>query len=126
KGSGAAVTSAMREFRASGALPVSTAEWHRAQGLFTGHRVDDAETRAEIAATFKATGELLDPHSAIAVATARAVRRDADIPMIALACAHPAKFPDAVEAATGIRPALPQHLADLLTRRERTVVLPNE
>jgi threonine synthase len=46
--------------------------------------------------------------------------------MIALACAHPAKFPDAVEAATGVRPALPPHLADLLSRRERLTVLPNE
>jgi threonine synthase len=46
--------------------------------------------------------------------------------MVALACAHPAKFPDAVEAATGIRPGLPPHLSDLLTRRERTAVLPND
>jgi threonine synthase len=124
--SGAAVAAAMQAFRATGTLPVSAAEWHAAQRLFTGHRVDDAETRDSIAATWRASGELLDPHSAVAVAAARAVRRDKDVPMIALACAHPAKFPDAVEAATGLRPALPSHLADLLTRRERLTVLPNE
>ena len=124
--SGASVAAAMREFRATGTLPVSAAEWRTAQTLFTGHRVDDTGTRACIAATWRATGELLDPHSAVAVAAARAVRRDKDIPMIALACAHPAKFPDAVEAATGVRPALPPHLADLLTRRERIAVLPND
>jgi threonine synthase len=124
--SGAAVAAAMREFRATGTLPVSEAEWRVAQSLFTGHRVDDAGTRASIAATWRASGELLDPHSAVAVAAARAARRDKTVPMVALACAHPAKFPDAVEAATGVRPALPPHLADLLTRRERITVLPNE
>jgi threonine synthase len=124
--SGAAVAAAMRDFRGSGTLPVSTAEWRQAQALFTGHRIDDAGTTAEIAATFRRTGELIDPHTAVAVATARAVRRDPAVPMVALACAHPAKFPDAVEAATGRRPALPPHLADLMSRRERTTVLPNE
>ncbi len=71
-------------------------------------------------------GELLDPHSAVAVAAARAVRHDKATPMVALACAHPAKFPDAVEAATGVRPPLPPHLADLMTRRERIALLPND
>jgi threonine synthase len=124
--SGAAVVAAMREFRATGTLPVSESEWRSAQRQFTGHRVDDAGTRASIAATWQASGELLDPHSAVAVAAARAADRDKAIPMVALACAHPAKFPDAVEAATGIRPALPPHLSDLLTRRERIAVLPND
>jgi threonine synthase len=123
---GAAVAAAMQEFRATGTLPVSEAEWRAAQRLFTGHRVDDAATRASIAETWRASGELIDPHSAVAVAAARAVRRDKTIPMVALACAHPAKFPDAVEAATGLRPALPPHLADLMTRRERIAVLPND
>jgi threonine synthase len=124
--SGAAVAAAMQAFRATGTLPISEAEWRAAQRQFTGHRVDDPGTRASIAETWRASGELLDPHSAVAVAAARAVRRDRIAPMVALACAHPAKFPDAVEAATGIRPGLPPHLSDLLTRRERTAVLPNE
>jgi threonine synthase len=77
----------------------------------------------EIASTWRATGELLDPHSAVAVAAARAEKGN---PMVALACAHPAKFPDAVEKATGTRPALPPPLADLMERKERVTVLPNE
>jgi threonine synthase len=60
------------------------------------------------------------------VAAARGARRDPDIPLVALACAHPAKFPDAVESATGIRPPLPPRLADLLQRPERIAVLPND
>jgi threonine synthase len=123
---GAAVAAAMQAFRATGTLPISEAEWRAAQRQFTGRRVDDAGTRASIAETWRASGELLDPHSAVAVAAARAARRDRTVPMVALACAHPAKFPDAVEAATGIRPGLPPHLSDLLTRRERTAVLPND
>jgi threonine synthase len=125
-GSGATVAAAMQEFRVTGTLPASEAEWRMAQSLFTGHRVDDEGTRESIAATWRASGELLDPHSAIAVAAARAARQDKTVPMVALASAHPAKFPDAVEAAIGIRPALPPHLSDLLTRRERITVLPNE
>jgi threonine synthase len=123
---GAAVASAMRDFRATGSLPVSDAEWRQAQRLLTGHSTDDAQTRAEIARTWRTSGELIDPHTAVAVATARAMRHDTAVPMVALACAHPAKFPDAVESATGIRPALPPALADLMTRRERIDVLPND
>jgi threonine synthase len=125
-GDGGAVAAAMRDFRATGTLPVSAAEWRMAQGLFASRRVSDDETRATIAATRKRSGELLDPHSAIAVAAAREAEGDPAVPMVALACAHPAKFPDAVEAATGIRPALPPALADLMTRRERIAVLPND
>jgi threonine synthase len=124
--SGATVAAAMQEFRRTGTLPVGAAEWQASQRLFAGHRVDDADTRESIAATWRTSGELLDPHSAVAVAAARAMRRDPAIPMVALACAHPAKFPDAVSAATGIRPALPPHLADLMARRERITVLPND
>lgn len=123
---GAALAAAMQQFRATGTLPVSEAEWRAAQSLLTGHRVDDAQTTAEIATTWRRSGELIDPHTAVAVATARAVRRDPSVPMIALACAHPAKFPDSVEAATGVRPRLPAALSDLMTRRERMTVLPND
>ena len=67
---------------------------------------------------------VLDPHTAVGVAAARQVRQDRDVPMICLATAHPAKFPDAVEAAIGIRPELPAHLADLFDRPERFDTLP--
>src|SRR5262249_18840110 len=92
-GDGAAVAAAFKSFRATGTLPVSDAEWRRARELFSAARVDDAETLAEIAATHRATGELLDPHSAIAVLAAKRARRDKTAPIVALASAHPAKFP---------------------------------
>jgi threonine synthase len=75
---------------------------------------------------YRRTGMLIDPHSAIGVAAAQAKRKDASTPVVALATAHPAKFPDAVEKATGIRPALPPHLADLYSRKERMTVLAND
>ena len=123
---GAAVALALAAFRRTGALPSTEAEWQAARTLFSAERVDDAATLASIAATYRETGELLDPHSAVAVAAAKAARRQTGVPMVALACAHPAKFPDAVAEATGIRPALPARLADLLQRPERSARLPND
>ncbi len=125
-GDGAAVAAAFKSFRATGTLPVSDAEWRRARELFSAARFDDADTLKEIDATHRATGELLDPHSAIAVAAARRARRDKTAPIVALATAHPAKFPDAVERATGIRPPLPPRMADLYDRPERIHALPND
>ena len=69
---------------------------------------------------------VLDPHSAVGVLAARRCRRDPSVPMVALATAHPAKFPDAVESATGVRPVLPERLGDLFERPERCVRLPND
>jgi threonine synthase len=92
--------------------------------VFDGAAFDDEATRAEIRRTYEATGVVLDPHSAVGVAAARAARRDPDVPMICLATAHPAKFPDAVEQAIGQRPELPAHLADLFERTERCDALP--
>jgi len=123
---GAAVAEAFAKFRATGALPASPALWQEARGLFAAHRVDDDATRATIRDTWRAAGVLLDPHSAVAVAAARAARRDQAIPMVALASAHPAKFADAVESAVGFRPPVPPRLAELMSGRERITVLPNE
>ena len=123
---GAKVAAAFKTFRSTGTLPASTEEWRHARELFSAHRVDDEETVTEIAMTYRMTGELLDPHSAIAVRSARAAGRDPQAAVVALATAHPAKFPEAVERATGIRPRLPMRMADLLDRPERMAVLPNE
>jgi threonine synthase len=123
---GAAVAAALAQFRRTGTLPVSEAEWRAAQALFAACRVDDDETRRSIAETWRETGELIDPHSAVAVAAAKAARRRRDVPMVALACAHPAKFPEAVAEATGRRPALPDRLSDLLQRPERRPKLAND
>jgi threonine synthase len=121
---GVAVAAAMRDFRTTGSLPDEPARWQYVRREIDAHRVDDAGTRATIAKVFAETGEILDPHSAIAFAAARARGNRDGTPMVSLACAHPAKFPDVVEAATGIRPALPAALADLDDRPERIHRLP--
>ena len=123
---GGRVASIMAGLGDSGRFAVDAGTLKAAQALFEGASFDDEETKATIKAVFDATGELVDPHTAVGIAAARARRRDPDRPMIALATAHPAKFPDAVEAATGVRPALPARMADLFERRERCEVLPND
>jgi threonine synthase len=105
---------------------VSDAAWHRARGVFHGFRLDDPGTKAEIRRLHKTCGYLADPHTAIGIAAARANPPAHGVPTVAMATAHPAKFPDAIEQAIGIRPALPPGLADLMTRPERFVVLPND
>ncbi|HEX6658675.1 MAG TPA: threonine synthase, partial [Ilumatobacter sp.] len=96
------------------------AEW--IEGSFRGASADDDATIAEIARIHRETGLLIDPHTATATAAARSL--DGPHPIVTLATAHPAQFPDAVERATGVRPHLPAHLADLLERTERTVTIP--
>ena len=123
---GAAVKEAIAAFRRDGALPPDDQAWQAAAKSFAGHRVDDKGTLAEIGNTYKATGMLIDPHTAVAVAAARARACDSAAPMVALATAHPAKFADAVERATGNRPPLPPALAELMEKREQMTVLPND
>jgi threonine synthase len=123
---GAALAAAMAEFRKSGHLPASPATWAATRSLIKAHRVGDDETCAMIAQIHRETGELLDPHSAIAVAASRAKGLRDGTPRVALACAHPAKFPDVVEDATGIYPPLPVHMADLMTRPERETPIAND
>jgi threonine synthase len=72
----------------------------------------------------ESSGMLIDPHTAIGLAAAQAADLPADVPIVTLATAHPAKFPDAVERATGQRPVLPQRIGDLFEREERYDVLP--
>jgi threonine synthase len=126
--SGAAVTAALRRFRDTGTLPPDEQAWRSARALFSGHRVDDAATLDTIADTYRRTGLLIDPHTAVAVAAARseATAEDGATPIVALATAHPAKFPDAVARATGIRPAIPAALAEIMDKPERFTVLPND
>jgi threonine synthase len=126
--SATAVAMAMQIFRRTGALPADDQAWRMAYGLFSARKVDDTTTMQTIAETYARSGVLIDPHTAVAVAAARAETGEhgCAAPMIALGCAHPAKFPDAVERATGIRPPLPPPLADLLDRPEKLIVLPND
>ena len=115
---GARTAEVLTRFRSLGSVEVPRDE------RFEAASVDDRATLDVIREVHERTGVLLDPHSAVGVGAARAVRRDPDVPMVCLATAHPAKFPDAVEQATGIRPPLPDRLADLLEREERFHVLP--
>jgi threonine synthase len=92
---------------------------------FDAASLDDRATLDVIRAVHESTGMLVDPHTAVGIGAARAQRRG-DSPMVALATAHPAKFPDAVERATGVRPPLPGRLADLFEREERFDLLPND
>jgi threonine synthase len=93
------------------------------RNVFTADCADEQETGATIRAVRREAGCLIDPHTAVAIAVAEKERRASGVPMVALATAHPAKFPAAVEAACGVRPALPDWLADLPHRPERQTVL---
>jgi threonine synthase len=107
----------------SGAFTLDTAVMEKIRAEFAASCVDEAATAQEIARTLKETGELLDPHTAVGRAAAR--QEGNASPMIVLATAHPTKFPDAVEEASGIRPRLPLRLSYLLKAQERFTVLPN-
>jgi threonine synthase len=123
---GSTVADRMARFRADGSLEIPAAEMSEARRLFSGARFDDEETLATIRRVHDIAGVLVDPHTAVGIGAAIARRHDRDVPMIVHATAHPAKFPDAVEQATGTRPQLPDWLADLDTRPERFTVLPND
>jgi threonine synthase len=122
-----ATAETMTRFRAEGRMPVPDAAWKQAAELFTGFTLSDAGILAEIRRLYAESGYLADPHTAIGTAAARALApADRGIPMVVAATAHPAKFPDAVEQATGFRPPLPPRLADLYEREERFEVMPND
>ncbi len=120
---GSAVAQLMGEMK-SGGFKISQGAIESLRATFASGRCDEDETLAVIARHWKTTGELLCPHSAVGVKVAEEHLGAA--PMITLATAHPAKFPDAVQRATGIRPDLPPHMADLFDKPERVTRAPNE
>ncbi len=116
----------MQEFE-SGSMRLSDDALKSARELFSSFRLDDAGMLKSIADLFHSTGYILDPHTAIGVEAARATRSNAHTPMVCLATAHPAKFPEAVTKAGDIgNPELPHHMRDLFDREEQFTVLPNE
>ncbi len=121
---GAAVAKDMAALKADGGFTVSQGALEMLRATFQSGRASEAETSATIAAQLDATGELLCPHSAVGVKVAG--EHLGPVPMITLATAHPAKFPDAVERATGVRPPLPPRMADLFDRPERVTEVPND
>ena len=124
---GTAIRRLMQSLSQSKAFTIDAGPLERIRSEFTASAVSEEAVKAEMSATYKDAGYTLDPHTAIGVSSARGVlKRDPATPMVVLGTAHPAKFPDAVVAATGRRPELPEHLADLLDRPERFTVLPNQ
>lgn len=125
----AALRALMTEFLDGGATSAAAAYLKAAQDSFAAYAVDDAATMQTIKSVHDRSLYTLDPHSAVGYAAMERALSDgaldAAIPAVTLACAHPAKFPDAVAKATGHRPALPENMADLMTREERYKVLPN-
>jgi threonine synthase len=119
-----AVRALMASLAQSRRFSVSPRALSEIRTYFTADRAEEEETAATIRTVLRETGYLVDPHTAVAVAVAEKEIRDPAIPMVVLGTAHPAKFPDAVEAACGVRPALPDWLADLAERPERVTLLP--
>ena len=123
---GAVTREQLSLFRERGSLSVETDQYEKwIAPTFRAARATDHDTLATIRSVYESTGMLIDPHTAVGVSAGRAFAEDG-VPMLTLATAHPAKFPDAVERATGERPQLPEHLADLFDRPERTTDLPND
>ena len=120
---GNAVSKLMDELK-QGGFDVSQGAMEVLQSHFNSGRASEEETSSTITETLKTSGELLCPHSAIGVKVAND-KPASETPMITLATAHPAKFPDAVEAASGIRPPLPERMADLYERDERVTRIAN-
>ena len=117
----------MDDLKESGELKLSDSALEKAHELFSSYRLDDDEMLDTIKREFENTGYLLDPHSAIGVQAARKTRRTSDHPMICLATAHPAKFPEAVrKSGYPTDPSLPHHLRDLFDREEAYTRLDND
>jgi threonine synthase len=124
EGDPARVRERMESLRRSGGFALPAEARARTGVRLDGGRADEAETAAAMRAVLAATDQLVDPHTAVGLHVARTRRPPAGVPVVTLATAHPAKFPDAVLAATGRHPALPRHLADLMERPERCIRLP--
>ena len=123
---GEAVSRLMQSLSQSGAFEVDAEQMSEIRERFAAARIDEAETAETIRRTLEETEELVDPHSAVGLAAAARLRGTPSVPMVTLATAHPAKFPDAVKKATGIHPELPPAMSDLFEREERLAALPND
>jgi threonine synthase len=119
-----AVRVLMASLSHSGLFTLSAEALSRLRATFSADHADEQETAATMRTLLRETGQFIDPHGAVGVAVAEKESRDPSLPMVVLATAHAAKFPDAVEAACGVRPRLPDWLADLSERPERLKKLP--
>jgi threonine synthase len=119
-----AVRALMATLVQSGRFALSARALSEIRAIFSADRTDEEETAAVIRTMLRETGQFIDPHTAVGVAVSEKETRDPAIPMVVLGTAHAAKFPDAVKAACGVRPPLPEWLADLDQRPERVTALP--
>ena len=123
---GAAIGQLMNELAQNGSFTLSQGALGRLRLEFDSGDCTEEETSAAIATLRKMTGQVVCPHTAVGVKVAADKRDTGRVPMITLATAHPAKFPGAVEAACGVRPALPPHLAELFDKPERVTRVAND
>ena len=123
---GPAVAQLMEELSGTGRFTLSQGALERLQNGWASAKADRNRTLELMRDAADRNGITLDPHTAAGLAGAVDQRGDAAVPMVVLATAHPAKFPDAVEQATGQRPSLPARMADLYERPERLTTLPND
>ena len=124
-GDGAATARLLRDFRCEGRAALSPQQHKQLVAEFSGDRLDDPETLTVMARVHADTGMFIDPHTAVGVGVAQRCRRPGE-PVVTLATAHPAKFPEAVARAIGVVPDPPATLADLAERPERCASLPND
>ena len=122
----ATVRRLMESLRQSGRFVLPDAILAAIRDEFDAGRADETETAAAIRAAWREAGNLVDPHTAVALAVADRDTSDSRLPNIVLATAHPAKFPDAVEAACGVRPQLPAWLDGLMTKPEQVRIAAND
>jgi threonine synthase len=121
------VVARMNDLAKEGSFTIPASALDRIRADFDAVRVDEVACAEEMGRVYRESGGIIDPHSAVGVHAARKALAAAPMtPVIALGTAHPAKFPDAVERATGVRPRLPERLSDLMERKEAIVVLPND
>jgi len=123
---GARVAESMATLRSTGHLSFDAGVMADVRERFDGARLDDDETLGIVTEVYDRLGMLVDPHTAVGIGAAQRCDVPGDGPVVCLATAHPAKFPDAVTSATGVHPALPERLGDLFDRPERYVELPND
>ena len=116
----------MDELRISEKFKLTSEEVEKLQAVFESGSSSEEETNDTISSIFEETGTLMCPHSATGTKVAKEKNDDGDVPMIVLATASPAKFPNAVKAASGISPKLPAHMSDLFDRGERVKMVPND
>lgn len=124
---GTALAAQMRAFEASKAMQLTNAQGQGTARLFASHAVNQIETSRAVQAAYESAQQIIDPHTAVGLGAAHALiaagKISAGVPLVTLATAHPAKFPEAVERAIGVRPGLPARVGDLFGREESFVEL---